>query len=116
MPEDIIYVREYGKEKIITKGNLEIDLQFGTKEYVKSIEVLGPVPSYQKYAAMKAGIILAKNIIDHMEEENMKLKNLLREARIYVAIDTQDYEDRAPSKNDIDEARTLLKKIDEVLK
>ncbi|MBR3676193.1 MAG: hypothetical protein IKN71_03555 [Alphaproteobacteria bacterium] len=51
-----------------------------------------------------------------LRKENAKLKELLKQSRIYVKIDTEDYDDRAVSKADKDEAKKLLIKIDEVLK
>ena len=50
-----------------------------------------------------------------LKEENTKLKELLKQSRIYVKIDTEDYDDRTVSKTDKDEAKKLLTKIDEAL-
>lgn len=51
-----------------------------------------------------------------LRKENAKLKELLKQSRIYVKIDTEDYDDRVISKAEKSEAKKLLTKIDEVLK
>jgi hypothetical protein len=54
--------------------------------------------------------------IERQAAQNAELKELLMQSRIYVKIDTEDYEDRTVSKAEKAEARKLLTKIDEVLK
>ena len=71
--------------------------------------ILSKVPSYGEY----------DNIIkcyEYAHKQNEILRELLKSARVYVEIDTQDYDDRTPSKNDKEVAKNLLAKIDEVLK
>lgn len=45
-----------------------------------------------------------------------QIKNLLKQSRVYVLIDTEDYEVRTVSKSDREAAKKLLSQIDEVLK
>lgn len=54
--------------------------------------------------------------IRKLKEKNAELKDLLMQSRIYVKINTEDYDDRTVSKADKEEAKKLLIKIDEVLK
>ena len=46
------------------------------------VEVLAPVPSYEKYKSLETGIILADILIKNTKEENDKLKELLKECRV----------------------------------
>lgn len=71
--------------------------------------ILAKVPSYGEY----------DNILkcyEHAHKQNKELKELLKAARVYIETDTQDYEDRTPSKADREAAKKLLTRIDEVLK
>lgn len=71
--------------------------------------ILAKVPSYGEY----------DNIIkcyEHAHKQNEILRELLKSARVYVETDTQDYEDRTPTKGDIEAAKKLLAKINEALK
>jgi hypothetical protein len=82
-------------------------------------EVLAPVPSYDEWFKIKnlaslTSLLQEKNI-ECLHREN-KLKELLKQSRIYVKIETEDYDDRTVSKADKEEAKKLLTKIDEVLK
>lgn len=50
----------------------------------------------------------------YLREKINLLKDLLMQSRIYVKINTEDYEDRTVSKAEKAEAKKLLTKIDEV--
>lgn len=71
-----------------------------------------PVPSYDEYWHM----ISCLNDQTEILNENIMLKELLKQSRIYVKIDTEDYDDRSISKADKDEAKKILAKIEKVLK
>lgn len=82
-------------------------------------EVLAPVPSYEEWKEYQE--------LDEDNKKNMQLairfsieadifKELLKQSRIYVKIETEDYDDRTVSKADKEKAKELLTKIDEVLK
>ena len=53
--------------------------------------------------------------IDNRLKEIEKLKELLKQSRIYVKIETEDYDDRTVSKADKEKAKELLTKIKEEL-
>lgn len=86
------------------------------KEYEAHEE---PVPSYEEWKEYQ-----------ELDEENKRnaqqailfslradiFKELLKQSRIYVKIETEDYDDRTVSKADKEKAKELLIKIDEVLK
>lgn len=89
------------------------------EDYVQ--QVLAPVPSYNEWTAAqeqlhKEGIWYTEISHKKVLKENEKLKHTLQKARIHVAIDAEDYEDRTPSKAEKAEAKKLLTEIDEVLK
>ena len=83
------------------------------------VEVLGEVPSYEEWQEYQE--------LDEDNKRNTQLailfslradifKELLKQSRIYVKIETEDYDDRTVSKADKEKAKELLTKIDEVLK
>lgn len=115
LPDGEYYYKLDGKVGISTKSALLIFKSLADEKRNKDIEIIAPVPSYE-WVVEHSFKPFSQREFEKTMAENRQLKNLLREARIYVAIDTQEYEDRAPSKSDADEAKTLLKKIDEVLK
>lgn len=79
-----------------------------------------------KYAAQLSETIALADLVaerqqwyelqKYLRENINQLKDLLMQSRIYVKIETEDYDDRTVSKADKEEAKKLLIKIDEVLK
>jgi len=70
--------------------------------YIDYLETIGHCGAY-------------KTANEVLKDKNEKLKHTLQKARIHVAIDAEDYEDRTPSKAEKAEAKKLLTEIDEVL-
>ena len=81
-------------------------------------QILAPVPSYEEWQEYQE--------LDEDNKRNTQLailfslradifKELLKQSRIYVKIETEDYDDRTVSKADKEKAKELLTKIDEVL-
>lgn len=87
------------------------DLRFFNTEAKKKIEIQAHQLGNQGYR-----IHNQRKEIERQAAQNAKLKELLTQSRIYVKINTEDYEDRTVSKTEKAEARKLLTKIDEVLK
>jgi hypothetical protein len=86
-------------------------------EYID--EVLAPVPSYdewKEYQELDEDNKRNTQLAIQFSIEADILKELLKQSRIYVKIETEDYDDRTVSKADKEEAKKLLTKIDEVLK
>lgn len=54
--------------------------------------------------------------ISKLKEKNAELIELLKDARVYVFMDTQEYEDNSNPKYWREQAKKILTKIDEVLK
>ena len=105
-----------------TKENASSDLA-DKKHYIATIDIKQALCSIEKITvqAHQLGnqgyrIHNQRKEIERQAAQNAKLKELLMQSRIYVKIDTEDYEDRTVSKAEKAEARKLLTKIDEVLK
>ena len=105
-----------------TKENASTDLA-DKKHYITTIDIKQALCSIEKITvqAHQLGnqgyrIHNQRKEIERQAAQNAKLKELLMQSRIYVKIDTEDYEDRTVSKAEKAEARKLLTKIDEVLK
>ena len=105
-----------------TKENASTDLA-DKKHYIATIDIKQALCSIEKITvqAHQLGnqgyrIHNQRKEIERQAAQNTKLKELLMQSRIYVKIDTEDYEDRTVSKAEKAEARKLLTKIDEVLK
>lgn len=105
-----------------TKENASTDLA-DRKHYIATIDIKQALCSMEKIEiqAHQLGnqgyrIHNQRKEIERQAAQNAKLKELLMQSRIYVKIDTEDYEDRTVSKAEKAEARKLLTKIDEVLK
>jgi hypothetical protein len=79
-------------------------------------EILAEVPDYIEWKNMINCACEEHEANKRLIEENAELKELLKECRIYVKIETEDYDDRTVSKADKEEAKKLLTQIDEVLK
>jgi hypothetical protein len=78
-----------------------------------------PVPSYdewKEYQELDEDNKRNAQLAIRFSIEADILRELLKQSRIYVKIDTEDYDDRTVSKADKEKAKELLTKIDEVLK
>jgi len=71
-------------------------------------KVLAQVPTFDEWKK-------AYECVVSENEEITTLKELLKQSRIYVKIETEDYDDRTVSKADKEKAKELLTKINEVL-
>lgn len=78
------------------------------------LQIIAPVPSYE-WVVEHSFKPFSQREFEKTMAKNMKLKHTLQKARIHVAIDAEDYEDRTPSKAEKAEAKKLLTEIDEVL-
>jgi hypothetical protein len=79
-------------------------------------DIIAPVPSYDEWKEMVESEAKSHLQADSYYNKILELKDLLKQSRIYVKIETEDYDDRTVSKADKEEAKKLLKQIDEVLK
>lgn len=78
-------------------------------------EVVAEVPDYVEWRNMVNCSCEEHEANKRLIEENAQLKELLKQSRIYVKIETEDYDDRTVSKADKEKAKELLTKIDEAL-
>lgn len=128
--EDIFQARCYNKGTGGEWWALENEkYRYNSIFHAKDIEVLTPVPSYEKYKCLETGIILANSLIKNTEEENQKLKELLKECKevIYDLVDDEpcrlDHhgycQNHSWMSSDLcpnERGKSILTKINEVLK
>lgn len=108
---DICWLTEWSNDELGTGGQY-FD---GIKEE-NILQVIAPVPSYEEWQALNGNMDSVMQTNQALCKKLAKLKDLLTQSRIYVKIETEDYDDRTVSKADKEEAKKLLKQIGEVLR
>ncbi len=79
-------------------------------------KTISPEVAFTIISTLCEQIEIQKMRIRKLKQQKQQREDLLQQARVYVKINTEDYEDRTVSKAEKSEAKELLTKIDEVLR